>query len=755
MDRTGKQRNPYIAGRALGQDRGFIGREDVFELVETEMLSPDRNAVVLFGQRRIGKTSILLQLKRRFPSDLFLTVYFDLMDHAAKPLGNLLLELAKTIHAESGLAAALPAEFDDEGVAFRRDFLPQLFRALPEDRRPVLLLDEFDVLDASEERQLPPNAAARTFFPFLRRLMEEEPRLGFIFVVGRKAEDLSIDVKATFKAARYYRVSVLSPEAAAELILTAEKQQTLSFSEAAVKRILAYTCGHPYFTQLMCQLLWDRAYARNGSPKVEAGDVDAVAAKVPEAGENIFEWIWDGLPPAEKVICSAVAKGAPPFGAVSREGIDDILQKHGIRVMTRELELAPDALVKWEMLHMREGGYGYFTELIRRWVSERKPLVKVKDELDRVVPLAETLYQSGDGFYRRGNLESAQTLLEQALTVNPNHVKSRLLFGQVLIEQGRLADAIREFEEAYKYDEATSRSPLVRTLLVRSEELLRSGDEERALGACERVLQLSPQDLVATERRASIWMARGDRAMKAEQPETAMAAYEQIGAAEKINQAKALRKRLDVQDLTRQAAEATRAEQWQKVIDLYTQLGQLEPEEAGWRTKLDSAKNEQRQARIYAQAQEALQLQDHKKSQRLLLDLLHDRPDYKDAPQLLVEAFRVAPPKLDDGPQEDPLWQRATFAGATGAAATALVLAAGLVPLATSTIETHMGVVAKMAIAFAVLEVVVHLLKTTLFRRRVEPEEAEKPPTSNTLIFTTTPKESPAQPKAVAAGQKH
>ena len=55
-------RNPYIAGKALNDARGFFGREDVFRLVETVLSSPDQNSVVLFGQRRIGKTSILLNL---------------------------------------------------------------------------------------------------------------------------------------------------------------------------------------------------------------------------------------------------------------------------------------------------------------------------------------------------------------------------------------------------------------------------------------------------------------------------------------------------------------------------------------------------------------------------------------------------------------------------------------------------------------------------------------------------------------------
>jgi hypothetical protein len=63
-----KPLNPYVAGSVLDGEEGFFGREDILRLVEDELRSPHQNAVVLYGQRRIGKTSILLQLERRLPS---------------------------------------------------------------------------------------------------------------------------------------------------------------------------------------------------------------------------------------------------------------------------------------------------------------------------------------------------------------------------------------------------------------------------------------------------------------------------------------------------------------------------------------------------------------------------------------------------------------------------------------------------------------------------------------------------------------
>src|SRR5215471_20443857 len=94
--------NPYIAGISLRKAHGFFGRDDVFDLVKTVFGSPHRNAIVLFGQRRIGKSSILWQLKRRLPKPPFVAVYFDLMDKAHLPLAELLFILASAMASEAG-----------------------------------------------------------------------------------------------------------------------------------------------------------------------------------------------------------------------------------------------------------------------------------------------------------------------------------------------------------------------------------------------------------------------------------------------------------------------------------------------------------------------------------------------------------------------------------------------------------------------------------------------------------------------------
>jgi tetratricopeptide (TPR) repeat protein len=638
--------NPYIAGNALRNQRGFVGRADVLQLVSSLLTSPNQSALVLFGQRRIGKTSILLQLHRRLATPLFLPVYFDLMDRARRSLGLVLYELAATIAAEAQLPGPDRALFDDAGTYFRRTFLPQLYAALGPARNPVLLLDEFDVLDAAAEERLAETSAAHAFFPYLRELLQGEPRLRFIFVVGRRAEDLSINVKATFKAALYQRVSVLDAESAKRLITTAERDGTLSFAPEAVERILTLTAGHPYFIQLICQLAWDSAHAqsKSGPPLVTLPLVEQAAARALEAGQNVFEWIWDGLPPAERVIFSAIAAATQEGTLVSEEQLTSLLQSHGVRILTRDLELAPGTLVQWEML--RQAGsapptYRFFSELMRRWVETNKPLPTVKNELDRIVPLAETLYRSADGFYRQRDLPNAEFQLRQALRVNPNHLKARLLLGQTLLELERADEAIRELEEAYRIDEHAGRLRLVEALLLRAAEHERANADDEALKAFDRTLELSPREVKAQEGHNAIWRRRAEAALKGGDLEAAALAFRQAGDEARASESNTLARHRQIDALRQHAIAAEQQEAWDDAAASYARLAALDPHTVHWQEGVTRTKASRRAQLAYQRAETAVKALNLIEAILAADEALYIRPAYREAADLRAQAFEA------------------------------------------------------------------------------------------------------------------
>ena len=459
--------NPYVAGAVLRGKKGFFGRRNKMRRVERELRNPTTSALVLFGQRRIGKTSLLMQLQRTLPVDSFLPVYFDLQDQAARPLAQVLADLADTVAERAGLPPPDPDAFDDAGRFFRRTFLPQIYRALGRDRRPVFLLDEFDVLTQGIKHGLPETAAARALFPFLRRLMAEDPRPAFVFVVGRQTSDLSLDFTATFKTALVQEVWVLDRDAACELVLQAEVNGTLRFTDQAVARILGLTNCHPYLTQLLCQRIWERAYQEDppAPPLVDGPQVESVIPDALGTGDQAMAWIWNGLSPTEKIYVTALGEIAGEGQAVPESRVIAMLAAHAARLRTREVELAPRDLVKRRVLEMTgERGHRFALELFRRWVRKNKPLREVKEELDRVEPVAERLYAIGKDFFRRRQWETAARYFRDALEAYPNHFRARLNLGEALLELGQLDAAVAELERAHELDQDEAKFALARAV---------------------------------------------------------------------------------------------------------------------------------------------------------------------------------------------------------------------------------------------------------------------------------------------------
>lgn len=89
--------NPYIAGSPVTGTEMFYGREDVFTFIRRNLIGQHRDTpVVLYGQRRTGKTSVLYQLHRHLDAS-YRCVFIDLHGLNLRGTGNLLLGVANSI----------------------------------------------------------------------------------------------------------------------------------------------------------------------------------------------------------------------------------------------------------------------------------------------------------------------------------------------------------------------------------------------------------------------------------------------------------------------------------------------------------------------------------------------------------------------------------------------------------------------------------------------------------------------------------
>ena len=373
--------NPYLPGTPLRRNSAiFFGRQEMFDFIgdNADRLS-HRNVLILVGQRRTGKTSILLRLGQHLPHNL-LPVYIDCQSLGVTPgMPALLYDLAWTIAdalAARGLDLAVPepALWQEEPTRFfQRQFLPQAKSLLPENTTLLFVFDEFEAFEnLVQDGILPP-----TLFPYLRHLMQHSEGLSFIFVGTRRLEEMSADYwSVLFNIALYQKIGYLAEDVARRLIQE-PVAPNLVYDDLAINKILRVTAGHPYFLQLVCYTLVKRANGKRRS-YVTISNVNAALDEMLSLGEMHFAYLWQRSTYAEKALLTAVSHLMDQDNSFHPADMVQYLEPYGIHLTPAAVTAALKSLVERDILQeVTEGTVALYElkiGLVGLWAAKHKSL---------------------------------------------------------------------------------------------------------------------------------------------------------------------------------------------------------------------------------------------------------------------------------------------------------------------------------------------------------------------------------------------
>ena len=302
--------NPYVAGKALKRGSPlFFGREDVFEFIRRSAGGSARgkHVLLLLGERRTGKTSILKQLPERMKDEPYVHAFLDCQGLYVG-LAGFFLKLSRVI-AHGLRDAGLPIEGlspedlgDQPQYVFEEEFLPRVWERIG-DRSLLLAIDEFEVL----ERRVREGKLDHTIFPYLRSLMQAQDRIAFIFVGAHRLEELTSEYwSVLFNIVKMRRVSFLDRESAVRLITEPVRQYGVVYDDLALEEVLRLTAGHPYFLQLVCDALMEHCndLRRN---YVTIQDVRDVGEEITGQGRAHLLFVWGESSWEEQAVLAALA----------------------------------------------------------------------------------------------------------------------------------------------------------------------------------------------------------------------------------------------------------------------------------------------------------------------------------------------------------------------------------------------------------------------------------------------------------------
>ena len=382
--------NPYVAGTPLEAGSPlFFGREDLFGFIEENLSAAHRNNLVLIGQRRTGKSSLLKQLPIRL-GDGYLPVYLDGQSIALDPglpafFSNIAVEIGFALQ-ERGFAIAIPdmQEFSERpAYTFEHEYLRQV-RAAIGDRHLVLLLDEFEELESAAKS----GKLDASVFGFLRHLVQHESWLSVIFCGTHRMEELAADYwSVLFNISLYKHIGFLEFDEAARLIQEPVAAYGMFYDDLALDKMLRITAGHPYFLQLLCHSLVNQ-HNRAGRSYVTVSDVNTALDEILSSGEAHFIYLWNESSQTERQVLTVLSRIMTLTGHVTPAQVEDYLKERGIHPGRQVIVDTLHHLALRDILTMQvdsqpvgtAGSYGWRLGLLGLWIEKYKSLSLIQEE---------------------------------------------------------------------------------------------------------------------------------------------------------------------------------------------------------------------------------------------------------------------------------------------------------------------------------------------------------------------------------------
>jgi ABC-type branched-subunit amino acid transport system substrate-binding protein len=503
---NGRNRNPYIIGRPIRRDEIFFGRESLFRFIEDNLLQ-NVKFILLHGQRRIGKSSVLEQISNFVKSNEFIFVQFDLQDKGQSNLNNILHNLATTIIDQIGidgnnLQTPTEAELEQDIDSFSRFLLQNVYPEI-HDKKIVLLLDEFDV--ANNESNDINIVEQQGFFPYLKRLLKEQDKLFIIPVIGRYLNDLP-NLLNLFKDAPYQEIGLLD-DISAKLMIANPAEGVLIYQREAIQEIIQLSAGHPYFTQTICFTLFQQARTSN-KWTVDRDDVKNISDQAIANSDAGLLGFWQVLTIPERIIISTVAEAQKIAIAQGRKVPEEplALLKINERNQRESLFQAWERLI--ENRYLSEDGRKVRVELIRRWLLQYHPIQNeiqnLQQQNENVEHLVQNLIVVANFWSQQGEQQQALQLYERALAINPNNFNIAESLAEQYLRVENFEKSLELHKQLYKADFQNYKEGYLHALSVYGHHLIIQKEYTLAKEQYKKILEIEPNRKSATERLSEI-----------------------------------------------------------------------------------------------------------------------------------------------------------------------------------------------------------------------------------------------------------
>ncbi len=360
-------------------EQEFIGRKRIID--NLKKLGKKVNSSYIFGQRRVGKTSIVKTLQSSIKFENTLIIYLEAGDwcNATSPqrsmndLGRKICN--KIIRSNIKFKNLSIPEFDG---SFNRitDFLDDVSE-IDSTYQVLIILDEFDRITNNLLYQ---GDIAQSFVLTIRSISNRE-QFGFVLVGGEKMEYI-LSQWQEFNKFKPIRVDYFDKKSEWDdfkNLIKLPVKGILEISDRAIDYIYMQTSGNPYFTKKICIKLFELMVDNRDShaTEQEAKQATQIARGISNIAATDFSHFWkDGIKEKEekeeqisinrRKVLLALGQLLEGNVKTTKEAIIDKSMANGLN--TLEAEKTLDEFVQRKIVKVVTNEYRFVVKFFEDWL---------------------------------------------------------------------------------------------------------------------------------------------------------------------------------------------------------------------------------------------------------------------------------------------------------------------------------------------------------------------------------------------------
>ncbi len=357
--------NPYVIGIPLTEHQEiFVGRSDISESIEKLLLDVRCPPLLLYGQRRTGKTSLLNNLGKLLPWKI-IPLFVDLQGPTslAKNYQGFLYNISRAMltsakrHRQLQLPPLTKEKLNEDPFTSFDEWLDEIEQSIDATQNMLLILDEFSALEHVFTKGLLDEESVLGMF---RHLIQHRSRLKILLSGSHTIDEFERWASYLINVQTVH-ISYLQPKEALQLIEQPVKDFSLRYDPEASQRVLQLTHCHPALIQLVCSEMVSLKNKQD-LPERRLAQVADVEAAIPGALQHGRFFFADIANNQVTPHALAMLRYLATFGEqtiVRREVLESQCPE--------EFDQTLNNLLRRELIEAVVEGYRFQVELIRRW----------------------------------------------------------------------------------------------------------------------------------------------------------------------------------------------------------------------------------------------------------------------------------------------------------------------------------------------------------------------------------------------------